>query len=257
MNIIYFAGGNRLETLEYITKSHYFTITQIYVTTIETNLESYKNFAKEYGIEFILANKKNILELFNYRNEDLLLSVGYRFIIPEAIFSTPPYAINIHPSLLPKYKGAYSGFAVIKNREKKTGITAHFLDKGIDTGDIINQKVIALNISDSIVSMGSKLMNIEPEFVLKTLLKIKNKNYKRLKQPIIIDEIVFNEKRIPQDSEINPSLPLLELIDEIRACDVERFPAYFMLENKKINIKLEFDSPTDITLAEVLYHTAS
>jgi len=241
MNVIYFAGGNRVETLHKIVQSEYFTVTQIYVTTIETNLESYKVFAQEHEIELVVANKKNINELFNYQNEEILLSVGYRFIIPENIFSIPPYAINIHPSLLPNYKGAYSGFAIIENGESQTGITAHFIDAGIDTGDILHQKVIPLDILDSVASMSTKVMAIEPTFVLETLMMIEKKSYKRVKQETIGDEVVFNDKRTPKDSEVDSSLSLRELVNKIRACDAERFPAYFMLENIKVNIRLEFE----------------
>jgi methionyl-tRNA formyltransferase len=241
MNIIYFAGGNRLETLKQLSKSEHFAVTQIYVTSIETNLESYLAFAKEKGIKITVANKYNISELFNYTNEEILLSVGYRFIIPENIFSIPPYAINIHPSLLPKYKGAYSGFAIIENGESQTGITAHFIDEGIDTGDIINQQVINLDLSDTVSTMSRKVMQLEPLFILETLLLIKNRTYKALKQPKIENEILFNNKRTPKDSELDLSLPLIELVHKIRSCDAERFPAYFIINNRKVNIRLEFE----------------
>jgi len=241
MNIIYFAGGNRVETLRYIVQSRDFTVTQIYITSIESNLSLYQDFAKENDIPLTIANKKNLLELFTYKNEEVLLSVGYRFIIPKAIFSIPSYAINIHPSLLPKYKGAYSGFAIITNREKETGLTAHFLDEGVDTGDIIHQKKINLTLSDSIASMSKRLIEIEPTFVLETLLMLKNGCYRRLEQKLIADEEVFNNKRIPEDSKIDPSLALIDLIDKIRACDAERFPAYFIIDDVRVKIKLEFE----------------
>ncbi len=241
MNIIYFAGGNRVHTLENIINSSDFTVTQIYVTSIEKNLESYKLIAKKNSIELIIANKNNIVELFNYKNEDILLSVGYRFLIPKTIFSMPPHAINIHPSLLPKYKGAYSGFAIIENGEKESGITAHFLDEGIDTGDMINQKKVILNLGDSVSRMSTKVMKIEPKFVLETLSLIRDKSYKRVVQERVLDEVVYTSKRVPKDSEIDPSLSLLELINRIKACDSERFPAYFMMNNKRVNIKLEFE----------------
>lgn len=150
--------------------------------------------------------------------------------------------MNIHPSLLPKYKGAYSGFAIIENGERKTGITAHFLDEGVDTGDIVNQKNIPLNISDTVSSLGEKVMEIEPNFVLETLMMIRDNNYIRAKQEKMENEVVFNDKRTPKDSEVNSSLSLGELVNQIRACDAERFPAYFMIDNIKVNIRLEFEN---------------
>ena len=242
IKIIYFAGGNRLETLQQIVSSDSFIVTQIYVANIETNLEKYKIFANENKIDFTIANKNNIDEFFKFRGEEVLLSVGYRFIIPETVFSVPKYAINIHPSLLPKYKGAYSGYAIIENGEKETGLTAHFIDKGIDTGDIINQKSISLDISDTIISMSEKILKIEPNFVIDTLDLIKNKKFNRIKQVSIPNDIVYNKKRTPEDSKIDLSIPLANLLNKIRACDQERFPAYFMIGDKKVNIRLEFEN---------------
>ena len=219
-----------------------FKVTQIYVATIERYLEQYKEIAKKKNIKLTIANKKNILECFKYENEECLLSVGYRFIIPETIFSCFRYAINIHPSLLPKYRGAYSGYAIIENGEKESGITAHFIDKGIDTGDIINQKKILLELSDTVTSMSQKIMKIEPLFVLESLWLIKTRTYKSIVQPKNENEEIFNSKRIPEDSKIDSSVALVELVNKIRACDAEHYPAYFIIENKKVNIRLEFEN---------------
>ena len=238
MNIIYFAGGNRLQTLEKIVDSESFKVTRIYVANIESNFECYQLFAEKNKIDLTIASKKNIDELFKFNGEDILFSVGYRFIIPESVFSLPKYAINIHPSLLPKYKGAYSGFAIIENGEKETGITAHFIDKGVDTGDIIKQKTIPLDVLDTIISMSQKITEIEPVFVLNTLELIKDKKINRLKQERQLNEKIYNIKRTPEDSNIDASLPLTELVSLIKACDSKKFPAYFYINGQKINIKL-------------------
>lgn len=242
MKIIYFAGGNRLNTLKAVNNIKKVQVTKICVASIETNenVEKYRKFANENNIKFEVFSKRNIEKLFLKDDEEILLSVGYRFIIPPIIFNQFKYAINIHPSLLPKYKGAYSGFAIIENGEKETGITAHFIDDGIDTGDIICQTVIPLTNFDTINTMSEKISKIEPSFVSDVINSIIDNNFKTQKQ-ININYMVYNKKRVPEDSLIDVNKPLIELYNKIRSCDQERYPAYFELEGKKIKVKLEFE----------------
>ena len=78
-------------------------------------------------------------------NIDLLVCHGYMKILPEKVFSAPKLgSINIHPSLLPKYRGPSPTYWVLKNREKTTGLTCHYIDEGVDTGNIIAQKEIVI-----------------------------------------------------------------------------------------------------------------
>lgn len=240
MKLIYFAGGNRLDTLKAVSNIKEIEISKICITSIESNIDKYKEFADKRNIEFQVYNKKNIEELFSKNDEEILLSVGYRFIIPSSIFKQFKYAINIHPSLLPKYKGAYSGFAIIENGEKETGITAHFIDDGIDTGDIICQTVIPLTNFDTINSMSKKVSMIEPSFVSDVINNIVDNNFKTQKQ-INSNNMIYNKKRVPEDSLIDVNKPLIELYNKIRSCDQENYPAYFELEGKKVKVRLEFE----------------
>lgn len=241
MKIIYFAGGNRLNTLKAVNNIEKVQVSKICIASIEPNIEKYRKFANENNIKLEVFSKKNIEELFSKDNEEILLSVGYRFIIPSIIFNQFKYAINIYPSLLPKYKGAYSGFAIIENGEKETGITAHFIDDGIDTGDIICQTVIPLTNFDTINSMSKKVSKIEASFVSDVINNIVDNNFKTQKQ-INSNNIIYNKKRVPEDSLIDINKPLIELYNKIRSCDQENYPAYFELEGKKVKIILEFEN---------------
>lgn len=241
MKIVYFAGGNRVDTLLAILELEQINITKICVASIEPYLEKYRQVALERNISFNIYKKNNIEEIFEKKDdEEILLSVGYRFIIPKSIFQNFKYAVNIHPSLLPKYKGAYSGFSIIENGEKETGITAHLIDEGIDTGDIIQQIVIPLTKFDTTKTMSKKVSQIEPIFVSDIVKSVVKGNFKIEKQPII-KSIVYNEKRKPEDSKIDETKPLLHLYNKIRACDQENYPAYFEMDGKKVKIKLDFE----------------
>ncbi len=241
MKIKYFAGGYRLNTLKHLIKNSNFFITEVYVADIEKNKKEYKDFCLKNNINVVEVNKYTLIEKFSYLNEDILLSVGFRYIIPKEVYSLFKFAINIHPSLLPKYKGAYSGYAVIENGEKETGLTAHFLNEKTDSGDIINQEKIAITICDNIDSVTNKIKRAEPEFVLNTLLMIKEKKYKITKQKEIENEIIYNKRRKPEDSKIDPNKPLISLLNKIRSCSSE-FPAYFEVEGKKLIVKIECES---------------
>lgn len=90
-------------------------------------------------------------------NIDLLVCHGYMKILPEKVFSAPKLgSINIHPSLLPKYRGPSPTYWVLKNREKTTGLTCHYIDEGVDTGNIIAQKEIVIEQKDTVESIIEK-----------------------------------------------------------------------------------------------------
>lgn len=89
---------------------------------------------------------------------DLLISVGYGRIIPSAIFSVPIFgAMNLHPAYLPQYRGKHPDIYAIMNGEREAGITLHYVDTGIDTGDVISQAKVPILESDTIASLSERL----------------------------------------------------------------------------------------------------
>lgn len=191
----------------------------------------------QLGIATIEIEKDGLKKFLLEYNVDVLITSGYMKIIDEDAIKLPKYSINIHPTLLPKYRGAHSGWYIIANNENETGITAHFLDKEMDCGDIILQKKIKLNKFDTSKSMMIKTNQLEPEVVYEVIQLISRNEIKRYKQ----DEsnaTIYKRLRTPEDSVINPEKKLLELFDEIRACDSEKYPAFFYLDGRKVFIKL-------------------
>lgn len=85
--------------------------------------------------------ESNIQKYLQYCNPDILLTYRCPYILPKEIFDSPVYgSYNIHPSLLPAYKGANPWSGVIKNRECHTGVTIHKITSNIDGGEIILQQ---------------------------------------------------------------------------------------------------------------------
>ena len=80
--------------------------------------------------------------------------------------------INIHPSLLPKFKGLNTFERILKNKEKKTGCTVHYVNEKIDSGKIIIQKSFFISKEDNIESLKNKTQNLERKAFSEALIKI-------------------------------------------------------------------------------------
>jgi methionyl-tRNA formyltransferase len=102
---------------------------------------------------------------------DTIISIGYGRILPKSIFTIPPFgAINLHPAYLPEYRGKHPDIYAIMNGDAEVGITLHFIDTGVDTGDIISQRKVPIGESDSIVTMTYKLYLEGAELVADALV---------------------------------------------------------------------------------------
>lgn len=115
-------------------------------------------FLKDRGIKFIDESYKNLSSEFPSYSVDLFFSLYGRRIIPEYILGNVRLnSINLHPSLLPEYKGCFSCPWVIIKKENKTGVTFHEIDKGIDTGSILYQVEVDLDGKETGYSLYHKL----------------------------------------------------------------------------------------------------
>jgi methionyl-tRNA formyltransferase len=114
---------------------------------------------------------------------DVLVSHAFMRILPKAAFSAPKYgSINIHASLLPKYRGPSPTYWVLKNKETVTGLTCHYIDEGVDTGDIIYQVEVPVKSDDTIETIIEKQKKITGLLITESLARITNKNFHPLPQ---------------------------------------------------------------------------
>lgn len=98
------------------------------------------------------------LELFKSHNADVAVVVAYGRILPESYLSAfPKGAINVHFSLLPKYRGAAPVNWAVVNGEEKTGITTMKMDAGLDTGDILLQSETVIDVSENAIDLMARL----------------------------------------------------------------------------------------------------
>lgn len=105
---------------------------------------------------------------------DAIIVVGYGRIIPDWMLHLPPYGnINVHASLLPKYRGAAPIQWAIANGENVTGVTTMKIDEGLDTGDILLKRQMAIRPEDTAVTLAPRLAEIGADLLVETLQQLK------------------------------------------------------------------------------------
>lgn len=116
-----------------------------------------------------------VLELIKKLNPELIVVVAYGKILPKNILEIPKYGcINVHGSLLPKYRGAAPIQWAIINGEKKSGVTTMFMDEGMDTGDMLLKAEVKIEDEDTSESLYFKLSKLGSELLIKTLDILQN-----------------------------------------------------------------------------------
>ncbi len=113
---------------------------------------------------------KNFFDRIAALKPDFLVVVAFGQLLPEALLSLPRFdAINIHPSILPKYRGPAPIQWAIINREKKTGVTIMSLDAGTDTGDILMLEETTISHDDTAAVLHDRLAKKGADLLIKTL----------------------------------------------------------------------------------------
>ena len=142
---------------------------------IEKNLKIYQPEKVRGNNEFI----EEIKEL----NPDVICVVAYGKILPKEILDIPKYGcINVHGSLLPKYRGAAPIQWAVINGEKTTGITTMYMDIGMDTGDMILKQEVEIGDNETTGELWERLSKIGKELLVKTLEQLQNGTAPRVPQ---------------------------------------------------------------------------
>ena len=136
-----------------------------------------KEFAVEHNLKVyqpikIKNNEEFYNEMYNLK-PDLFCVVAYGKILPNDILEIPKYgAINVHGSLLPKYRGAAPIQMAVINGDEETGVTTMFMDAGMDTGDIILSEKVKIGDDETTGELWDRLSKIGARLLVKTLEKI-------------------------------------------------------------------------------------
>ncbi len=174
--------GSNLKSLIHKSRDYNFPIKISLVVSNNANARGIL-FAKKNSIPFLIINTKkrdfeNILikRIKNY-NISIICLAGYMKIISKKFINNfRKKILNIHPSLLPKYKGLNTFERVLKNNEKKTGCTVHYVNENLDSGKSIVQKIFFIDKTDDKEILKQKTQQLEHKAFSEALIKIYRNN---------------------------------------------------------------------------------
>ncbi len=191
--------------------------------------------AIELGINVFQPSKikSDFSEILNLK-PDMIVTCAYGQIIPKEILDYPKYGcINVHASLLPKYRGGAPIHRAIINGDKETGITIMYMAEGMDDGDIITQSKIDILDSDNVGSLHDKLSILGANLIIETIPKIVDENISRKKQNQ--NEVTFAYTIKKEDELISFNDKTINVYNKIRG--LYPFPTgYSILDQKIIKI---------------------
>ncbi len=144
-----------------------------------------KEYAIKKNIPYIQVDKftDEIAEEIKKYNADVGVAVSFGKIIPEKVFNLPKYGcFNIHFSLLPQYRGASPVQQALLDGQEKTGVTAFFIEKGLDTGDIILQREQNIDYKDTSDILFNKLNLLGIKVMNEALELLETGNFEAVKQ---------------------------------------------------------------------------
>jgi phosphoribosylglycinamide formyltransferase-1 len=130
------------------------------------------DFAEKHGLQTVVCSTETeVLAELGKREIDLICLAGYmRIVSPEFVRKYPHKIINIHPTLLPKYPGLHVHEKVIAARETESGCTVHYVDEGVDTGEIIRQLRVPVLPEDTPDTLAARVLAQEPVLYSEVIL---------------------------------------------------------------------------------------
>jgi methionyl-tRNA formyltransferase len=212
-----------------------------------------KHFINKYNLSFVLTDKesKNIVNICNSNNIpfyagnprkqaiesfvnelscDVIVSVNYLFLVDSKVIKlAKKLCFNLHGSLLPKYRGRTPHVWAIINNEIETGITAHIIDEGCDTGDIIKQIKVKIEKEDTGASILEKYKQLYIHLVEQVLYDFNNGTLVCTKQEET--KATYFGRRTPDDGRIDWNWSAERIINWVRA-QAYPYPGAFTYYNQ-------------------------
>lgn len=203
------------------------------------HISAVKKYAASENIPVFQPTKKELYGYADYMHDifpDLIVVCGYKYIIPKEIFSiVKGGSINIHPSMLPLYRGQHVINWAMINGESETGVTLHFLEETLDSGIIIAQKAVPIYFEDTAKEVHDRiyqeacvlLINVISEYKLEKSLtgKIQDSSI-----------ATFYNPRKPEDGKINWNQSSISIYNFVRALSKPWPGAFTFLKGFKLII---------------------
>ncbi len=147
---------------------------------------------------------------------DVMVVAAYGLILPESLLAIPPYGcLNIHASLLPRWRGAAPIHRAIEAGDSETGITMMQMDAGLDTGAMLGMQSIPIAADDNLVSLHDKLAQLGGCMIVEVISKLTRGELKPVPQPQ--DGITYAAKVTKPEAMLDFNQPAVELERKIRA----------------------------------------
>lgn len=193
-----------------------------------------KQFALDNGIDVIQPKSLRVDETYNLikkYNPDLIVVVAYGMIIPKNIIDIPKFGIiNVHSSLLPKYRGAAPIHAAIINGDDKTGVSIMYISEGLDEGDVILTKETPIYLEDNLGTLHDRLKVLGAEGVEETIKLMEENKVIRYPQDNSLATFVKPIKK--EETKIDFNDKSINIFNKIRG--MNPFPVAYTTLNDKV-----------------------
>jgi methionyl-tRNA formyltransferase len=211
-----------------------------------------KAFALSQGIPVFqpetlkLEHSKEIRAQLKALQADIFIVAAYGLILPKGILAMPPLGcVNIHGSLLPRYRGAAPVHAAIANGDTETGVTIMHMDAGMDTGDIILKSTMPIGADEGFESVYTRMGALGADALLQALAQMAAGTATRQKQDDA--QATYAPQLTRADGRIDWARPAREIFDKIRA--YRPWPGCFAMYGEE-TIKISLSTCVDSTQVE-------
>lgn len=198
-------------------------------------------------------NGDEYINIINELNPDCIVVAAYGKILPKSVLDIPKYGcVNIHGSLLPKYRGAGPIQWAVLNDEKETGITTMLMGEGLDTGDMLQKKSVAIGENETAAELFDRLSDLGAELIIETLDELEKGNLVPEKQ---------DESLATYAPMLSKDMCMLDFTQPVRKvhkkiCGLSDWPcAVTFLNGKRLKVyksEIVLDIATDKTPGEIV-----
>ena len=208
-----------------------------------------KTVALDHNIKVLQPSKiKDEYDKIIDLNPDMIVTCAYGQIIPTELLDYPKYgAINVHASLLPKYRGGAPIHRAIINGDSKSGVTIMYMADKMDAGDIISQREVIIEEDDNLEDLHDKLSVVGRDLLLDTIEDIINGKVRRIKQDESLVSYAYNITR--EDEKLDFNKTTREIYNHIRG--LSPIPGSFTtLDGKVVKVYSSYMSDRVFTTRE-------
>ncbi|MCK4463121.1 MAG: methionyl-tRNA formyltransferase [Candidatus Omnitrophica bacterium] len=200
---------------------------------LKLSISPVKEVAAKFKLKILQPEKfdEAFINKLKSLNPDIFIVIAFGHILKKEVFEIPSfYSVNLHASLLPKYRGAAPINWAIMNGETKTGVTIIKMNEMMDKGDIILQREVDINPDDTSFILGKKLSQIGADSLLRTLEDIENNKENFIKQNS--RRATYARKLKKEDGLIDWKKTATEIHDKVRG--LISWPGAYTIFNRKI-----------------------